>query len=127
MSTNSNPTPWPISVARTTGTQCSALLQSLLATSTFDEISNADDYASVHRYVKSQGRADNSGNTTLGLVFWVYPTGLYGPYHETEDHKIKQHGLLLTVEPGVSVEEVVKRARAGLEDDVIVHEHVGAS
>jgi len=81
----------------------------------------------VQRYVISQGRTDNSGKTTLGLVFWVYPTGLYGPYHETEDHQIKQHGLLLTVEPGVSIEEVVKRAKAGLKDNVIVHEHVSTS
>src|SRR5258708_26994924 len=85
--TNLNRMPWPLSVARTTWTECSGLLQSLLATSAFDEISNADDYASVQRYVKSQGRAGNSGKTTLGLVFWIYPTGLYGPYHETEGHQ----------------------------------------
>ena len=55
----------------------------------------------------------------------MYPTELHGPYHETEDHQIKQHGVLLTVEPGVSVAEVVRRARAGLRDDVLVHEHIG--
>ena len=121
-----NPKPWPLSVARTTGMENYGLLQALLAASTFDEISNADDYAGVQRYVKAQGRADDLGKTTVGLVFWVYPTGLYGPYHETEYHQIKQHGVLLTVEPGVSVAEVVKRAKEGLKDDVIVHEHVSA-
>ncbi len=120
------PKPWPLSVARTTGTENYGLLHALLATSSFDEISDADDYTAVQRYVKSQGRADDSGKTTVGLVFWIYPTGLHGPYHETEYHQIKQHGVLLTVEPGVLVAEVVKRARAVLKDDVIVHEHVSA-
>ena len=69
---------------------------------------------------------DDSGKTTVGVVFWVYPTGLHGPYHETKDRQIKQHGVLLTIEPGVSVAEVVSKARAGLRDDVIiVHEHIG--
>ena len=106
-----NSKPWPLSVARSTGAENNDLLHALLAASTFDEISNADDFTAVEGYIQNQGRVDDSGKTTVGLVFWVYPTGLHGPYHETEDRQIKQHGVLLTVEPGVSVAEVVSRAR----------------
>ena len=120
-----DPKPWPCSVARSTGEKSHDLLQALLATSAFDEISNADDFTGVQNYARNRGKADHSGKTTVGLVFWVYPTGLYGPYHETEDKQIKEHGVLLTVEPGALVSEVVERARAALKDDIVVHEHVG--
>ena len=117
---------WPFSVSRSTGEMNKGLLHALLATSNFDEISNADDFIAVHNYVKSQGRVDDSGKTTVGLTFWVYPTGLHGPYHETEDHQIKQHGVFLTAEPGVSVTQVVEAARARLEGDKILHEHISS-
>ena len=39
---------------------------------------------------------------------------------------MRQHGMLLTVEPGVLVAEVVKRTRAGLKDGIIVHEHISS-
>jgi hypothetical protein len=106
------------------GTDNHGLLQALLTTTTLDEISNANDFAAVQNYVKYQAKADVFGRTTVGLVFWVYPTGLYGPYHQTEDHRIKQHGILLTVEPGALVADVVNTARAGLVDGVIVHHHI---
>ena len=118
-----SPKPWPLSVSRSTGTENSSLLHALLAASTFDEISNIDDYATVRAYVASTGRANDSGMTTVGIVFWVYPTGLHGPYHETDDGQIEQHGVLLTVEAGAPVAEVVETARARL-TSAIVHAHI---
>ena len=118
-----SPKPWPLSVSRSTGTENSSLLHALLAASTFDEISNIDDYATVQAYAASAGRANDSGMTTVGIVFWVYPTGLHGPYHETDDGQIEQHGVLLTVEAGAPVAEVVETARARL-TSAIVHAHI---
>ena len=104
-----SPKPWALSVSRSTGTENSGLLHALLAASTFDEISNIDDYATVQAYAASAGRANDSGMTTVGIVFWVYPTGLHGPYHETDDGQIEQHGVVLTIEAGAPVAEEWKQ------------------
>lgn len=116
--------PWPFSTSRSTGTENSSLLQALLATSCFDEISNIDDFTGIRDYVRNRGRVDDSGTTTIGLVFWVYPTGLHGPYHEKEDGQIQQHGILLTIEEGASVARVVETVRACMPSDTIVHVHI---
>ncbi|KAF5345535.1 hypothetical protein D9758_011995 [Tetrapyrgos nigripes] len=126
----SHANPWPSYVTRSTGQESQTLLYALLATQKFDEISNAEDFSAVQRHIIAQGKAsaDESGilRTRFGVVFWVYPTGLYGPFRNTEEGEIKEHGLLLTVEPGASVEEAVTRAREALQEGIIVQEHVSA-
>lgn len=69
---------WPFTGARSTGTNSQGLLWALLATSSIDEISNAEDFAAVRRYITSKGVVGATGRTTVGLVFWLYPTGLHG-------------------------------------------------
>ncbi|KAI0065758.1 hypothetical protein BV25DRAFT_1592321 [Artomyces pyxidatus] len=119
---------WPLSAARSTGIENYPLLCAMLAAGgTIDEISNADDYSAVERYISGQGRADKTGRTRFGLIFWLYPTGMRGPYHETDEGKIEQHGTLITVEPGILVEEAVVKVEAALREDGIAHEHVAAA
>ncbi|KAJ3976583.1 hypothetical protein EV361DRAFT_267860 [Lentinula raphanica] len=123
------PTPWPLSVACSTGASNTNLLHAILATRALDEISTFDDYAHVRRYISTRGRPDldqtGAGRTIRGLMFWVFPGGKEGPFHETGDGKLKKHGLLVTVEAGSEEEEVVRRVKDGLVDGVIRHEHVG--
>ncbi|EIN13469.1 hypothetical protein PUNSTDRAFT_129151 [Punctularia strigosozonata HHB-11173 SS5] len=118
--------PWPCTVARSTGTQSKDLLYSLLATADFDEISSADDFNAVKEYISGRGAINQLGLTTVGLTFWVYPTGLHGPYHITDEGNVEEHGLLLTVESGVAVGDIVEHARAGLKE-TLVHEHIGSA
>ncbi|KAF5389087.1 hypothetical protein D9757_004952 [Collybiopsis confluens] len=123
---NSAVKPWPFSVARSTGSENRDLLHALLCSSVIDEISNVDDYDAVRSYAIHQGKVDASGKIAIGLIFWVYPTTLCGPYHENERHEMERHGVLLTVEPGTSVEEVVRRAKDVQYHD-IVHEHISSA
>ncbi|TCD62548.1 hypothetical protein EIP91_006753 [Steccherinum ochraceum] len=133
---------WPFTAARSTPisptssnttTQTHPLLPSLLAAAHLDELSSADAYAAIASYVRTQGRSTSTStpeHTTVGLTFWVYPTGLKGPYHVTDEGEVKQHGVLMTVERGASVDEVVRRAREALEGVIALdeggvgHEHV---
>ncbi|KAJ3776114.1 hypothetical protein FB446DRAFT_785392 [Lentinula raphanica] len=123
------PTPWPLSAARSTGASNTNLLHAILATQALDEISTFDDYAHVRRYISTRGRPDldqtGAGRTIRGLMFWVFPGGKEGPFHETGDGRLKKHGLLVTVEAGSEEEEVVRRVKDGLVDGIIRHEHVG--
>jgi hypothetical protein len=104
----------------------------LLATNAFDEISDADDFASVEEEIRVKGYAtkDSGGRTQKGVVFWLYPTGLYGPYHLLEDGTPECHGMLVTVEPGVHMQEVVSEMKKRLTTNGvysppsgITHEH----
>jgi hypothetical protein len=122
MSSN-NQRSWPFSNARSTGEENQGVLDCLLATNALDEISSAADFIAVKEYVEGKGRVDETGKTTVGTIFWVYPTGLDGPYHKEEDGRVRRHGVLFTVEASASVEEVVNRARLSLWD-TIFHEHV---
>ncbi|KAF5345000.1 hypothetical protein D9757_001473 [Collybiopsis confluens] len=124
---NSSVKPWPLSVARSTGSENQDLLHALLCSSAIDEISDVDDYDAVRSYATHQGlKADESGKIAIGLIFWVYPTTLHGPYHENERRGIEKHGVLLTVESGASVDEVVKRVKDGVRPNEIVHVHICA-
>lgn len=129
MTSESQANQWPFSAARSTpissttstnNAQTHPLLPSLLAAAHLDELSSADAYAAIASYVRSQGRSSpspdsTSEHTTVGLTFWVYPTGLKGPYHVTDEGEVRKHGVLMTVERGASVDEVVRRAREALE------------
>jgi len=86
----------PFTGARSTGTNSQALLCALLATSSIDEISNAEDFAAVGRYITSKGAVGATGRTTVGLMFWLYPTGLHGPHHVSSEGVVEQHGVLIT-------------------------------
>ncbi|EGN97404.1 hypothetical protein SERLA73DRAFT_161454 [Serpula lacrymans var. lacrymans S7.3] len=115
---------WPFSAAQTTGTANQELLCSLLTVGDLDEISNSDDFEAVERYITNRGRVDASGKTTCGVMFWLYPTGLYGPYHDTEEGGIEQHGTLITMESGIAVAEAMQRIRTAFRTSGIGHEHI---
>lgn len=128
---------WPYTVARSSSSSSveEKLLHALLILD-HDEISNADDCEPVERYLVGAGRRrkrhlERDGRTERSVVFWVYPTGLWGPYRrltdeETGAERIEKHGLLLTVEEGALIQDVVQRAREGLVMGEIRHEHVAA-
>lgn len=117
---------YPYSTARSAqpSSESDALLASILAASTLDEISNADDFASVEDYIRNQGRVDGSGKTTWGLMFWLYPTGMRGPFHESREEEIELHGTLITIERGASLTDAVAKAREGLRLRGIGHLHI---
>ena len=123
--------PYPHSQARSTGitvdSNASALLASILAAHTLDKISSGDDFSAVERYIRSAGRVNtNTHKTTTGAMFWLYPTGLYGPYHENENGQVEKHGTLVTVEKGVDLNEAVWKVKRGLIVDGIGHLHLAA-
>jgi len=125
---------WPFTAARSTASECSDLLAALLATNAFDEISDADDLQAVEDQIERRGFVDR-GRTRGGLVFWLYSTGLYGPYHDLEGGAVERHGILVTVEAGVEVKEFMSELRNRLTKngvyhgpkDGITHEHFAAS
>ncbi|KAH9475279.1 hypothetical protein JR316_0012390 [Psilocybe cubensis] len=131
---------YPYSVARSYDSgsftdENNPLIASLLATDAFDEISTAEDFGAVERYIRNQGRVDSAGRTTIGLVFWVYPTGMRGPYHigSLEDHgdhqeegsgRVSTHGLLVTVERGAALGDAVTTIRVECRTSGISHVHI---
>ncbi|KAJ8516674.1 hypothetical protein ONZ45_g6026 [Pleurotus djamor] len=119
-------TAWPWYNAESTGSASQGLLYALLGVGKFDEISDVDDFTAVKDYVNNQGKADENGRTTVGLAFWVYPTGMHGPYHEASPGQFEEHGLLLTVEPGVTADKVVERVRI-TRGNLLKHKHVRAA
>lgn len=107
------------------------LLASLLATDSLDEISTAENFGAVERYIRNQGRLDSAGRTTSGLMFWVYPTGMRGPYHigslgqdEEERGEVTTHGLLVTVERGAALSDAVATIRLEFRMSGISHVHI---
>ncbi|OJA17530.1 hypothetical protein AZE42_12833 [Rhizopogon vesiculosus] len=123
---------WPFTAARSTASDCSDLLTALLATNVLDEIPDANDLDSVEKYIRMKGVVDNSvGRTQLGVAFWLYPSGLHGPYHDLEGGAVERHGTLITVEAGVVVNEFTSELRNRLTKngvyygprDEITHEH----
>lgn len=121
------PRKWPFDAARSTGTTCKPLLAALLASNEKDEISTSSDFADVEEYIRNQNDVDAEDRTTNASMFWVYPTGYWGPYRETEEGGVKQHGLLVTLERGAKVMEAVKAIRAALPEEGTAHVHVAAS
>ncbi|KAF8907049.1 hypothetical protein CPB84DRAFT_344836 [Gymnopilus junonius] len=117
---------YPYSAARTvqSSTETDALLASILAASTLDEISNIEDFVSVENYIRGHGRVNGSGKTTQGLMFWLYPTGMRGPFHESREEEIELHGTLVTIEAGVLLTDAMAKAREGLRLRGIGHLHI---
>lgn len=118
---------FPFSEARTTGTECHALLTALLATWDIHEVSNSQDCSDFEAYIVRRGEPDAEGRVTMGMAVWLYQTGLYGPFHETDEGKVEYHGTLLTIELGARVSDIVQRAKTGLRMGVIMHEHIAAA
>jgi len=126
---------YPYSVARTTGSVSAPLLAAILATTKLDEISDIEDFTGVERYIRHQGHVDAAGETTTGVMFWLYPTGLHGPYHTVDSDeaapgdgggRVELHGTLITIESGVLLREAMERARGALRRDEIGHLHITA-
>lgn len=122
---------FPLSAAHSTGTSSRALLLALLATGSLDEISNIEDFRGVHDYIFNRGRVNltpKTGRTKMGLIFWVYPTGLHGPFHLVDEEDagkgVVEHGLLVTTEEGVEVEEAVRKVRKAFRTNGLAHEHI---
>jgi len=118
---------YPYTIARSTRSDSDALLASILAAGSLDELSNAEDFSAVEGYIRNTGRVDSSSKTTIGLLFWVYPTGLHGPYHETQEAEIEQHGTLVTVESGASSTDALAKIKRGFNLSGIGHVHVAKS
>ncbi|KAJ8582458.1 hypothetical protein M405DRAFT_830629, partial [Rhizopogon salebrosus TDB-379] len=128
-SPTSIPRTWPFTAARSTASGCSDLLTALLAADAFDEISD--------RYITHRGLLDDGGRTRKGMVFWFYPTGLYGPYRYLESGAVVVRHVtlaLVTIEPGVDAKEFMNEFKDQFtKDDVdygaqdgIMHEHFAA-
>ncbi|KZV97437.1 hypothetical protein EXIGLDRAFT_366375 [Exidia glandulosa HHB12029] len=130
-------TEWPYTVARSPSSSSAGdkLLHALLVLD-HDEISDTDDCEGVERYLISAGRRkkphlDRNGRVHRSVIFWLYPTGRWGHYRrvrdeETGEERLEKHGLLITVEEGALIQDVVQRAREGLVMGELRHEHVAA-
>jgi len=124
------PRQYPFTVAQSVdeSTNSSVLLASILAAGSLDEISNADNFAAVETYIRRQGHVDaQTGKLQSGLVFWLYPTGLHGPYHATQEGDIAHHGTLITIERGALFDDALARARDGVTLRGIKHLHIVAA
>lgn len=98
------------------------------------ELSSAEDFCAVETYVRTAGRRDElpaDGRTERALMFWVYPARMWGPCRETVEKatgrlKRECHGLFMTVEQGVMVQDVVQMAKENLSLGELRHVHVAA-
>ncbi|KAH9912369.1 uncharacterized protein B0H18DRAFT_1127294 [Fomitopsis serialis] len=84
-------------------TSCTPLLAAILATGTLTTVASGpgSNLRGVEEHIRGVERwLDAEDRTLKSLVFWVYPEGLSGPYHEMEDGQVKEHRLL-----GAFVEE----------------------
>ena len=114
------------STAQSTEANSQELLISLLVAGNLAEISDADDFEAVRGFIKTQGRVDSGTNkTTTGVTFWLYPTGLHGPYHETDDGSLELHGALITIAEGVLLDDAVEKTRHAVTTGRLVHKHFG--
>ncbi|KAH7917912.1 hypothetical protein BV22DRAFT_1135013 [Leucogyrophana mollusca] len=94
--------------------------------SEYNELSNINDFDRVRTYLVSQGRVNGTGKITVGLAFWLYPTGLHGPFHVNDAGVVVEHGTLITLERGALFEEAFSRVKASFRVDGIAHEHIAA-
>ncbi|TFK54353.1 hypothetical protein OE88DRAFT_1654990 [Heliocybe sulcata] len=102
-----------------------SLLAALLAVYVFDEISNAEDFAGMEDYIRYKGRAGPNGErTTDSFAFWLYPTGLHGPWQDLGSGEVIKHGELITVERGVDIQYALRRVKEVLREDGIGHTHI---
>lgn len=80
-----------------------------------------EDYIRNGRY-----RRDSEDRILDKIIFWVCPAGQPRPYHEEEDGSVRQHGLLVTVEQGATVMDVVAAVKGAFVDEGTAHVHVPA-
>ncbi|TFK31512.1 hypothetical protein BDQ12DRAFT_694031 [Crucibulum laeve] len=117
---------WPFITAQSTGTACEGLLTALLAADSFDEVSNAEDFSAVNRFLRNRKHASHEGVLTSGIIFWVYPTGLNGPYHKNDEGLIEKHGLLVTVERDVLAQDALEKIKTAFVTSGLAHLHIAA-
>ncbi|KAH9928167.1 uncharacterized protein B0H18DRAFT_264416 [Fomitopsis serialis] len=121
--------PWPYDTARSTGTSCTPLLAAILAADTHNMVASGpgSDFRSVEEHIRGvRPWLDAEDRTLKSLVFWVYPEGLSGPYHETEDGQVKEHGLLVTIERGTKVADMMEAVKGAFVEEGTAHVHVPA-
>jgi len=123
--------PYPYSLA-----QSGLILESLLASCALDEISTAEPgLGALARHLLHAGhvlpalhqRPREEQVLRGGVAFWLYPTGGKGPFEKLEDGRVRKHGLLLTVERGATVGDVLREVEGKLPERGIEHLHVPAS
>ena len=89
--------------------------------------SRDSDFQAVDDYIRGGEYRMNSEDRILdNIIFWVYPAGLSGPHHEAEDGSIRQYGLLVTVEQGAKVVDVITAVKSEFVDEGTAHVHVPA-
>lgn len=123
---------WPAAVP--SAPRDDALLEALL-TLGLPELSSAEDFCAVETYVRTAGRRNArddelpaDAHTQRALLFWVYPARMWGPCREAMDKEtglltVQRHGLLMTVEEGAFVGEVLEQAREHLRVGTLRHVH----
>ncbi|KAH9929843.1 uncharacterized protein B0H18DRAFT_1117367 [Fomitopsis serialis] len=106
------------------GPHACPLLAAILATGTLTTVASEPglNFRGVERWLDAEDRTLKS----LRLVFWVYPEGLSGPYHETEDGQVKEHGLLVTIEQEAKVADMLKAVKGVFVEEGTAHVHVPA-
>lgn len=128
MSDTSKQYPFTIAQSVEGNTNSSILLASILAAGSLDELSNIKNFTGVETYIRREGHVDSqTGKLQSGVIFWLYPTGLHGPYHETREGEIAHHGTLITIEPGASFDDAFAKVKNGVRLSGIGHLHVAAS
>ncbi|KAH9914443.1 uncharacterized protein B0H18DRAFT_959812 [Fomitopsis serialis] len=111
------------------GPHARPLLAAILATGTLTTVASGpgSNFRGVEEHIRGVERwLDAEDRTLKSLVFWVYPEGLPGPYHETEDGQVKEHGLLVTIERGAKVADMLKAVKGAFVEEGTAHVHVPA-
>jgi len=124
------PRQYPFTVAQSVdgNTTSSVLLAAILASEKLDEISNIENFSGVETYIRREGHVDaQTGKLQSGVMFWLYPTGLHGPFHETQEGDIDHHGTLVTIERGASFDDAFAKTKNGLRLRGIGHLHIAAT
>jgi len=121
---------YPFTIAQSVegSTNSSILLASILAAGSLDELSNSENFTAVETYIRREGHVDSqTGKLQSGVIFWLYPTGLHGPYHETREGEIAHHGTLITIERGASFDDAFAKVKNGVRLSGIGHLHVATA
>jgi hypothetical protein len=120
--------PFTIAQSAEESTNSSVLLASILAAGSLDELSNSESFAAVETYIRREGHVDSqTGELQSGVMFWLYPTGLHGPYHETREGEIAHHGTLITIERRASFDDALAKVKNGVRLSGIGHLHIAAA